>query len=311
MRLNRIRGRVAFGRRPHDDGDDGSPPRALVVALLLACGSLMALDYGDDSPVIGPARQAVGEVFGPAQSGVASAIRPIVQLPDRFETNDNLRAQLTTLEAENAELRGQVRTRQYDLNRLEEYEGLTATAEQMALSLVPARVIGVGAAQSFSYTVTIDAGSDAGISPDMTVLNNDGLVGRVLRTTHSTATVLLIVDPDSVVGGRVGESMDLGFLHGRGEFSERGRLDLQLVDRTAVPSKRDTVVTWGSADGTGPYVPGIPVGEVVAVYESLRDSSQRVVIDPYVDFGSLDLVGVVVPAGTESDRGLIEAGGTQ
>jgi rod shape-determining protein MreC len=34
------------------------------------------------------------------------------------------------------------------------------------------------------------------------------------------------------------------------------------------------------------------------------------VIQPYVDFGALDLVGVVVPAGTHSDRGVIEAGGS-
>ena len=47
----------------------------------------------------------------------------------------------------------------------------------------------------------------------MTVLNNDGLVGRILRVTRTTATVLLIVDSDSIVGGRVGRTMDLGFLH--------------------------------------------------------------------------------------------------
>jgi rod shape-determining protein MreC len=34
------------------------------------------------------------------------------------------------------------------------------------------------------------------------------------------------------------------------------------------------------------------------------------VIQPYVDFGALDLVGVVVPSGTRSDRGVIEADGS-
>ena len=271
----------------------------------------MVLDHGDDSPVIDPAREAVGEVFGPAQAGVSAAVRPLAELPGRLETNKNLRAELSSLEAENADLRTQVRTREYKLNRLAAYEGLTATAEDMALSLVPARVVGIGAAQSFSHTVTIDAGSEAGITPDMTVLNNAGLVGRVLRTTRTTATVLLIIDPDSVVGGRIGQSMDLGFLHGGGEYSEDGRLDLQLVDRTATPRKHQTVLTWGSDDGAGPYVPGVPVGEVVTTFENVRDGSQRVVVDPFVDFGSLDLVGVVVPAGTTSDRGLIEPEGSK
>ena len=36
---------------------------------------------------------------------------------------------------------------------------------------------------------------------------------------------------------------------------------------------------------------------MTAVYASLRESSQRAVIEPFVDFGALDLVGVVVPSG--------------
>jgi len=85
---------------------------------------------------------------------------------------------------------------------------------------------------------------------------------------------------------------------------DEGRLDLELVDRTAVPARADSVVTWGS-DGGAPYVSGVPIGRVTRVYSSLRETSQRVVVDPYVDFGSLDVVGVVVPTGTTSDRALV------
>ena len=45
----------------------------------------------------------------------------------------------------------------------------------------------------------------------MTVLNGDGLVGRVTTVGPSTATVLLAIDPDSTVGTRLEESMELGF----------------------------------------------------------------------------------------------------
>ncbi len=109
----------------------------------------------------------------------------------------------------------------------------------------------------------------------MTVLNNDGLVGRVLRVTSTTATVLLIVDADSVVGGRVGESMEVGFLHGRGVLGNDGRLDLELVDESAVPMKHDTVVTWGS-EGGAPYVSGVPVGRVTSrLQQPARDLAAR------------------------------------
>ncbi len=286
------------------------PSRALLVALLLACASLITLDYhgGPDSPME-PARRVVGEVFGPIETGAATAVRPFTSVPDWFRSHDSMREEINELEAENARLRSEASTTSYDRNRLEEFDGLTTAAEALGAALVPARVVGLGPSQSFSRTVTIDAGSRAGLAPDMTVLNNDGLVGRVLRVTSSTATVLLIVDADSVVGGRVGESMEVGFLHGRGVLGNDGRLDLELIDQSEVPAKHDVVVTWGS-DGGAPYISGVPVGRVTSVYSSLRENSQRAVIEPFVDFGSLDLVGVVVPSGSVSDRSVIEADGS-
>ena len=288
----------------------GRASRSLMAALLLACLTLITLDYrgGSDSPME-PARRALGEVFGPVETGTTTAIRPFTAVPQWFRSHNALRHDIEELEAENSRLRSEAATSGYDRNRLAEFDGLTTTAEALGYALVPARVVGLGSAQSFSHTVTIDAGSHAGIHPDMTVLNNDGLVGRVLRVTRTTATVLLIVDNDSVVGGRVGESMDVGFLHGRGVLGNDGRLDLELVDQSVVPHRHDTVVTWGS-EGGAPYVSGIPVGQVTSVFSSLRETSQRAVIAPYVDFGALDLVGVVVPSGTTSDRAVIEADGS-
>jgi rod shape-determining protein MreC len=286
------------------------PSRALLVALLLACASLITLDYhGGPASPMEPARRVAGEVFGPIETGTTAALRPFTAVPDWFRSHGSMRDEIHELEAENARLRSEAATSSYDRNRLEEFDGLTAAASSLGYALVPARVVGLGPSQSFSSTVTIDAGSRAGVHPDMTVVNNDGLVGRVLRVTSTTATVLLIVDADSVVGGRVGESMEVGFLHGRGILGDTGRLDLELVDDAEVPARHDTVVTWGS-EGGAPYVSGVPVGRVTSVYSSLRETSQRAVIDPFVDFGSLDLVGVVVPSGSTSDRSVIEADGS-
>lgn len=297
-------------RGPDRDDERGRPSRSLMVALLLACLTLITLDHqgGSGSPVES-ARRVVGEVFGPVEAGTTAAVRPFAAVPSFFRSHSALRDDIAQLRAENSRLRSEVATSGYDRNRLQEFEGLTSAAENLGYALVPARVVGLGPAQSFSRTVTIDAGAHAGIHPDMTVVNNDGLVGRVLRVTRTTATVLLIVDTDSVVGGRVGESMDVGFLHGRGVLGSEGRLDLDLVDDSVVPSRHDTVVTWGS-EGGAPYVAGVPIGRVTSVYSSLRDSSQQAVIEPYVDFGALDVVGVVVPSGTSSDRAVIEADGS-
>lgn len=293
-----------------DQRADRSRLRSRMVALVLACVTLMTLDHhpGAGSP-LEPARTAMGSVFGPVESGTSAVVRPVTAMGDWFRSRRAMQNDIAELQSQNSRLRAEQATWQYQRNQLAEYQGLTAAADTLGQALVPAHVVAYGPAQSFSRTVTIDAGSDAGVRPDQTVLNDDGLVGRVLRVTPSTATVLLIVDAESVVGGRVGASMKVGFLRGRGGLGDRGTLDLQLVDQAEAPAKGDTIVTWGSRDGA-PYVAGVPIGQVTAVYASLRESTQRAVISPYVDFGALDVVGVVVPSGTPSDRGVIEADGS-
>ena len=301
--------RLLRGYRPLRPGPDSADQRAergrlraRMVALVLACLTLMALDHdpGPGSP-LEPARSAMGAVLGPVESTTSAAIRPITSVGDWFTTRRTLQRDVATLQAENARLRSQQATSQYQRHQLAEYQGLTSAADTLGQALVPAHVIAYGPAQSFSRTVTIDAGTEAGVHPDQTVLNDDGLVGRVLRVTPTTATVLLIVDPGSVVGGRDGTSMKVGFLRGRGGLGNDGTLDLQLVDQAEAPAKGDTIVTWGSTGGS-PYVAGVPIGRVTAVYTSLRESSLRAVISPYVDFSALDLVGVVLPPGTPSDN---------
>lgn len=292
-----------------DPGDDrGRPSRSLVVALLLACATLMVVDKagGEDSPVA-TIRSAVGEVVGPIQAGVATVVRPVAGIPGAFRTNDQLREDIADLEDRVAEQDAQLARAGYDEQRLRQLDGLQAMAGDIGYALVPARVIAIGAAQNFSSTVTIDAGSDSGLHPDMTVVAAEGLVGRVTSVTSHTATVLLIVDDTSNVGGRIGDNLELGFVHGNGRLGTDDRLEMELADRNVVPKVGQEVVTWGSKGGA-PYVAGVPIGKVGKVFESVRETSYRAVIVPAVDFTALDLVGVVVPSGTGGR--VIEADGS-
>jgi rod shape-determining protein MreC len=282
------------------------PPRAVLV-LLLACLTLITLDArGGDSSPLDPVRSVAGNLFGPVESVAAAAVRPFAAVPDFFRTTDALRRDVAALKVTNSRLRTELAGSALDRNRAVELDGLLATSRSTGYALVPARVVAMGPAQSFSRTVTIDAGTTSGVRPDLTVLDNDGLVGRVLRADRSTATVLLLVDRDSVVGGRLGSSMEVGFLRGRGQVGDDARLDLDLVDASAVASKGDALVTWGSKHGA-PYVAGVPIGRVASVHSTPRLQSTRAVIAPYVDFSSLDLVGVVVDRHTRSDRTVIKA----
>ncbi len=281
---------------------------SLFAVLVLASLTLITVDYqgGDDSP-LDPARDGLATAFGPVQEGVSVVARPLSEVPDLLVANKDLRDDLRTLQAENATLRGQLAATSEVRYRAAELDGLLRSSADTGLAMVPARVVAMGPAQSFSRTVTIDAGTSSGIRPDMTVLNNDGLVGRVIRAGRGTATVLLIVDADSVVGARLGSNAEVGMLRGRGNLNRNGNLDLDLVDDAETPGADDVVVTWGSRNGS-PYVAGIPIGTVTAVYSSPREQAKHAVVDPFVDFSSLDLVAVVVPGNTRSDRAVIKAG---
>jgi rod shape-determining protein MreC len=199
------------------------PSRSLLVALGLASATLMTLDLTADGAALEPVRGAVADVVGPAQAGASAIVRPVVGVPDLLRTHASLRDEVAALEEENTALRAELGSAAFQRNRLAAYDELTAAAEDLGYSLVPSRVVGWGPAQSFSSTVTIDAGTDAGVRPDMTVVSGAGLVGRVVSAGRTSATVLLIIDPSSTVGARVGDTMDMGFLRGRGVVGDAVR----------------------------------------------------------------------------------------
>lgn len=281
------------------------PPRSAVAALVFAAASLMALS---NTGAIDPLRSATADFFGPAESMVSALARPVTALPRYLKSKSQLENQVASLSTQNTNLQALVNRSGYDRNRLNEYIGLSSMAANLGYNLVPAHVIAYGSAQSFTRTVTIDAGTDSGISPGETVVAAQGLAGRVVSVTAGTATVLLAVDGDSYVGARLSDSMKLGFVRGGGSLSGGGTLNLQLLDQSAVPHAGDIVTTWG--DGrTGPYISGVPIGTVAKVYASLTNSLRSAVVVPYVDFSALDEVGVAVPVGARTAGDVFRADG--
>jgi rod shape-determining protein MreC len=269
---------------------------ALPIALVLASLTLITVDRstGEESP-LEPARTGAETVLGPVQQAMSAATRPVSDVGHFFTTVDSLRDENEKLAADNAELRARLAATEAARTRLADYDALDEVARKNRLDTVEARVVAVGPAQSFARTVTISAGSRNGVGADMTVYDADGLVGRVLRTGLTTATVLLIVDAESVVGGRLGSTAELAFLRGSGDLSGDGRLTMTMLDNTTRPVTGDTVVSWGSQGGV-PYIAGVPVGAVEEVQTSARDSSATVSVRPFADFSSLDVVAVVTGA---------------
>jgi len=277
--------------------------RTVLGLLVLASITIITLDARHETSVspVDPLRSAAGSILGPVENVASDALRPITNIPDHFRTVDGLRTDNAALEATNKQLQAQLRSATANSNRADEAAGIADLADTSGYGVVAAQVVGMGSAQSFSRTVTIDRGTTDGVVPDLTVVNADGLVGRVIESTRHSATVLLIVDRKSTIGGRLGESMELGFLDGDGNLSGDGTLELSLVDHTVSPQVGDRVVSWGSRN-EAPYVAGVPIGRVVSVHSSPAELTETATIDPYVDFSSLDLVAVITDAPPISEQ---------
>lgn len=267
----------------------------LLVAIAFA---LITVDIrgGEQSPLDG-ARQVAASAFGPVESGIASAVSPVGNAISAVRDSDERHNRVSELELENAALKAKLGSDDRNRSRAAELDKMLKTAGAGQYGIKGAEVIAIGATQGFSWTVTIDAGSNDGIARDMTVLNGDGLVGRVTTVGTNTATILLANDPDFTVGTRMEKTNEIGFATGQGGRSLR----VQLLNGKATVKKGDRLVTFGSSKDK-PFVPGVPVGQIVKVEPSTGDLTRTVQVRPYVAFSQLDIVGVVVQPPRQDPR---------
>lgn len=204
-------------------------------------------------------------------------------------------AELGTLRAENARLRA-------ELGRLAALEPRLAELEQENLRLrqmlefspppqyqaIAARVIGRSLAEWFA-TVEINRGSNHGLRPGLPVVTAAGLVGRTVRVTDRTATVLLLVDPQSGVGAVVVRSREAGAVVGLA--SPDGRCQMRMFSRDADVAAGDLVLTSGLGDI---FPAGLPVGRVESVSRLEQGLLVVAEVRPAADLGRLEEVFVLL-----------------
>ncbi|MFE9643825.1 rod shape-determining protein MreC [Streptomyces sp. NPDC006365] len=277
---------------------DTRESRLLLVLLIAIAFALITVDIrgGEDSPVDG-ARSAAATVFGPIENGVSSAVDPVGNAIAAVRDSGDRHDRIAQLERDNAALKAELGSDDRNRSRLKQLDKILKTAGAGQYGIKGAEVIAIGAAQGFSWTVTIDVGANDGIQRDMTVLNGDGLVGRVTTVGPNTATVLLASDPDFTVGARMESTDELGFASGQGDRPLR----VEMLNGKAKIKKGDRLVTFGS-QADKPFVPGVPVGVVSRVDPSGGDLTRTIYVEPYVGFSKLDVVGVVTQAPPRDPR---------
>ncbi len=165
------------------------------------------------------------------------------------------------LSVENRNLRNALLINQARLTRLQaaaaenaRLRGLLGVAELGGLDVQLAPILDI-ALDPVRQRLVLDVGARDGVSVGQAVIDAGGLLGQVIEVRSTTATVLLLTDPDHAVPVAVQRSGIRLIAYGRGD-----RLELANVPLSGDVKVGDVVVTSGLG---GRFPPGFPVGTII------------------------------------------------
>lgn len=271
---------------------DSRRVRQLLGLMILTSITLITIDYraGANSPFRG-LRRSAGTLFGPIERGVSSALRPVGNALSTLSNVGSVDKEVKKLRAERSAVQGQQRTNDDKDRQYQEAQKLLKFVDLGQYRTIPAHVV-AAAPSNFSWTVTVDAGSNRGVRTDLTVLNSDGLVGKVIEVSKFTSTVLLAIDVKSSVAARLAYTGEQGLVSGNGPK----QLTFKVTPATAEVRTGQPVLTVGST-----FQPGVPIGKVVSSRAAPGAPFRTVSLEPYVNFSNLDLVAIVVQKERKTD----------
>lgn len=240
---------------------------------------------------VSPVERVFRDVLSPMLSAVSTVSRSIseawdnvVSLRDAHVENQQLKEQLAALREENMRL--QEAERQNRLLR----EAL-ALPPAVPPAVVFAEVIGRPLNNWWSV-VTLNKGERHGVRGQMGVVASEGVVGHVRSVTAFTAEVVLLVDPRSAVGGMVRRTGQPVLVEGLGFPGTE--LRLRPLDEGIDVQVGDEIVTGGMSHL---FQKGIPIGVVTEVVLGPYGLSLEATVEPFVPFGRIEYVAVVVDSG--------------
>jgi rod shape-determining protein MreC len=200
---------------------------------------------------------------------------------------------------ENRHLRQEIQRLQGEQNLLREktiigtqFQQLLAYQETAPMTTLPARIIGRNVSNWYRAMI-INKGDRDGIHPEMGVITEAGVVGRVVRVNPTTAIVLLLSDPNVAITGMVQNSRDEGIIQG----TPQGIIHMKYLPPLSPVQPGDPVVTSGL---TGDFPRGLQIGRIQQITKADTDLFQLGEISPIVDFSKLE--GVLVITSFQTSR---------
>lgn len=258
--------------------------RSVLVAILaLASVGLIVLSQ---TTILTPVRNVLMAPLLFVQRGVAGLWRNTAHLLERDPAAAECQARNAQLEVELQTLQGRVTQLEEENADMQLLAALLNYARtQTSNEYLAANVIGRDPSPYLNYLI-LDRGTDAGVLKDMPVVTEQGLVGHVTEVTSSAAKVMLVVDPDSAVNGRLQQSREEGMVVGL----PAGGLRLQYISQRVNVAPGELVLTSGLG---GRYPPDLVVGSVNAVQKLNYEVLQQAELTPAVEFSRLEIVLII------------------
>jgi len=138
-----------------------------------------------------------------------------------------------------------------------------------------------------TQSITIDAGKEEGVEKNLTVMDENGLLGKTIQVGDHAALTQLITDKNFRVSIRIGQDRALGlFIPTHGKFGI-----LEGVRKSMPLNEGEVAYTSGISEI---YPPNIPVAQVVSVKRDENNPFQHVVVELIGSLENLDYVFVIL-----------------
>ena len=272
----------------------------LVLIAVVAVVFFLILRNAND---ISLAENGIGVLFSRVQSGLVSAAGGVRSFVTRWHNYDLLEAEYDALSLEYQQTSLELDAAKEAVAENERLQQLlNAQSRYQPLEPIYAKVIARAPGQWFE-TFSINRGKNDGVSAGMSVVNGDGLIGRVYEVGNNYAKVICIIDTRSAVACMVQSTRDNGIM--RGEITQsaaRAECYVYYLPSLNNVVPGDTVITSGT-DSLFPK--GLHIGTVTAVSMDAGSEGSYAVVSPSVDFQHLEEVFVLREVvETDSDENL-------
>ena len=260
----------------------------IVLSIICIALTIVSAFFPD---VLKPVKEYTGELITPMQQGVNDIGKWVEKKIEVFGDVEELRAENTKLKGQVTNLQNEVGKQEAELAELQTLRDLYDLDELYPdYEKTAARVFSVNTSGWFNEFY-IDKGLNDGIYEGCNVLCDEGLLGIVVESYDDYARVRAIIDDRANVTGEIGGAGYLCTVEGSLQTMENGYLLATDIDKNAVISEGDKVITSNVSDR---YLYGLTIGYVTSIEQDSNNLTQTAKITPTVNFTDIKDVLVIL-----------------